>query len=138
MTYRIQNLQEYQIAYNQSIESPENFWATIAEYYQWKRKWDQTLAWNFAEPSVKWFIGGKLNITENCLDRHLLTKGNQIALIWEPNDPQEPVLQFTYKELANSVNRMANILKNIGVQKGDRVCIYLPMIPELAFSVLAC
>lgn len=128
----------YNEAYSHSVEHPEDFWSQIAENYNWRKKWANTLAWNFEEPRVRWFEGAKLNITENCLDRHLEQRGNKIALIWEPNDPKEMSLRFTYRELHAHVNRMANILKNLGVKKGDRVCIYLPMIPELAFAVLAC
>lgn len=138
MTFQITNNHEYQEAYKKSVEQPEEFWSEIAGHYQWRKKWDKTLEWNFEEPDVKWFINGKLNITENCIDRHLELRGNKPALIWEPNDPKEKAIRFTYRELYGHVNRMANVLKRLGVQKGDRVCIYLPMIPELAFAVLAC
>ncbi len=138
MSFQITSKETYDIAYKKSIEEPEKFWDEIASNYNWRRKWDKTLEWNFAEPNVKWFVGGRLNITENCLDRHLVERSHQVALIWEPNDPGEPSLRFTYKELHAHVCRMSNILKHLGVKKGDRVCIYLPMIPELAFAVLAC
>ena len=138
MNFQITSEEEYKQAYAKSVEQPEAFWADIADNYHWTKKWDKTLEWNFTEPNVKWFIGGKLNITENCLDRHLEQRGNKIALVWEPNDPKEMSLRFTYRELHSHVCRMANILKNMGVKKGDRVCIYLPMIPELAFATLAC
>jgi acetyl-CoA synthetase len=136
--FRIQSLEDYQRSYDYSVQDPEGFWTDIAQSYHWKKKWDKTLEWEFISPNVKWFLNGKLNITENCLDRHIAEKGNQTALIWEPNDPSEASLHFTYNQLLAEVNRMANVLKSIGVQKGDRVCIYLPMIPELAFATLAC
>jgi acetyl-CoA synthetase len=138
MNFQITSLEEYKEAYTLSIEKPEQFWNDIAEHYHWKRKWDKTLEWNFETPDVKWFSGGQLNIAENCIDRHLVQRGNKLALIWEPNDPKEKSIQYTYRELHSNVNRMANVLKNLGVKKGDRVCIYLPMIPELTFAVLAC
>ncbi len=136
--FRIQTIEDYKNAYKASVDNPENFWDNIASNFIWKKKWSKTLEWEFISPQVKWFVGGELNITENCLDRHLEEKGNQVALIWEPNDPNEISLQYTYKELLSEVNKMANVLKGMGVQKGDRVCIYLPMIPELAFATLAC
>ncbi|MFN6379910.1 MAG: acetate--CoA ligase [Flavobacteriales bacterium] len=138
MSFQIKTNEAYEIAYKKSVNEPEAFWNEIAGHYQWRKPWDKTLEWNFEEPQVKWFINGKLNITENCLDRHLEQRGNKLALIWEPNDPKEKAIRYTYRELYQNVNRMANVLKNIGVQKGDRVCIYLPMIPELAFATLAC
>jgi len=138
MNFQIRTEEEYKEAYAQSVEHPEKFWDEIAGYYHWHQPWHKTLEWNFEEPKVKWFMGAKLNITENCLDRHLENRGNKIALIWEPNDPKESALRFTYRELHAHVCRMANVLKGLGVKKGDRVCIYLPMIPELSFAVLAC
>jgi acetyl-CoA synthetase len=138
MSFQIKTNEAYETAYKKSVNEPEAFWNEIAGHYQWRKPWDKTLEWNFEEPKVKWFINGKLNITENCLDRHLEQRGNKLALIWEPNDPKEKAIRYTYRELYQNVNRMANVLKNIGVQKGDRVCIYLPMIPELAFATLAC
>jgi acetyl-CoA synthetase len=138
MKFRIETQAEYEAAYKASTETPEQFWDAIASDYHWRSKWTKTLEWNFTEPDIKWFVNGKLNITENCLDRHLETRGNKTALIWEPNDPKEKSLRFTYSELHEQVCRMANVLKNLGVKKGDRVCIYLPMIPELSFAVLAC
>lgn len=136
--FRLQNLSDYESSYRESVEQPEAFWDSIANNYQWQKPWDKTLEWNFETPDIKWFLNGKLNITENCLDRHLEQRGNKIALIWEANDPKEASLRFTYRELHQKVCRMANILKELGVKKGDRVCIYLPMIPELAFATLAC
>lgn len=138
MNFQITSEQEYQAAYKKSVDQPEEFWNDIASNFHWREKWHTTLKWNFETPDVRWFDGAKLNITENCLDRHLEQRGNKIALIWEPNDPKERALRYTYRELYQNVNKMANILKNMGVKKGDRVCIYLPMIPELSFTVLAC
>jgi acetyl-CoA synthetase len=138
MNYRINSFDEYEAAYKHSIEQPEAFWDDIAGNFDWHKRWDKTLTWNFTEPNIKWFEGGKLNITENCLDRHLATRGDKTALIWEPNEPGEAVKKYTYRELYENVCRMANVLKNMGVQKGDRICIYMPMIPELSFAVLAC
>ncbi|MFN0032367.1 MAG: acetate--CoA ligase [Flavobacteriales bacterium] len=138
MSYHIHNHAAYEEAYHRSIESPEEFWNEIASAFLWKKKWTRTLHWDFEKPDVRWFDGAELNITENCIDRHLGTQPEKIALIWEPNDPNELVKKFTYRQLHVEVCRMSNVLQNMGVQKGDRVCIYLPMIPELAFAVLAC
>jgi acetyl-CoA synthetase len=135
---RLHNYEEYQAAYTASVENPEGFWESIAENFTWREKWNKVLEWNFEEPSVKWFIGGKLNITENCIDRHLKTRGNKLAVIWEANDPKERYIRWTYRELAEKVNQFANVLKNNGAKKGDRIAIYMPMIPELMVSVLAC
>jgi len=138
-SYHIKNLEEYYKVYRKSIREPELFWEEIAEeHFNWYKKWDKVLSWDFEKPEVKWFDGAKLNITENCIDRHLRTRGNKTAIIFEPNNPDEEVLHITYKELYERVNRLANVLTNKGIKKGDRVCIYLPMIPELAVSVLAC
>ena len=137
-TSDIQSFEEYQKAYQFSIEQPEKFWEEQAEKLVWSKKWDKVLDWNFDEPKFEWFAGGKMNITENCLDRHLKQRGNKIAMIWEPNDPKERFLRLTYRELHERVCKMANVLKRNGVKKGDRVCIYMPMIPELAISILAC
>src|SRR5258708_26903389 len=136
MSYRIISLEEYHHEYRHSIENPEEFWAEKAEHFIWKRKWDKILQWNFSEPDVKWFINGKLNITENCLDRHLSKRGSQTALIWESNDPNESERRITYRELHDMVCRFANVLKNNGAKKGDRICIYMPMVPELTVAVL--
>ncbi len=135
---QITSFEQYQQAYKRSLENPEKFWEEQAEEFVWKKKWDKTLNWNFSEPKIEWFIGGKLNITENCLDRHLLEKGNQTAIIWEPNDPKEEGQRISYNELHASVCRFSNVLKNNGAKKGDRICIYMPMIPELAIAILAC
>jgi acetyl-CoA synthetase len=134
----IKSLDEYKKAFDQAVKDPEGYWNEIAQSFQWRKPWSKTLEWNFDEPSVKWFVDGKLNITENCLDRHLKTRGNKLALIWEPNDPKEKYIRFTYKEVHEHVCQIANVLKRHGIQKGDRVCLYMPMIPELAFAVLAC
>src|ERR1700760_485606 len=136
--YQIRSLEQYQSEYKKSIEDPESFWAGIAAHFQWHRPWDKVLDWNFSEPRVRWFEGGKLNITENCLDRHLAERGDQPAIIWEPNDPKEAYRVLSYKELHFKVCQFANVLKNNGLKKGDRVCIYMPMVPELAIAVLAC
>lgn len=138
MSFRINTFEEYQLAYKKSVEQPEDFWGDVAAEFSWRKKWDKVLKWNFEEPDIKWFEGGKLNITENCLDRHLATRGNQIAFHWEPNDPKEVPKKYTYKELHAEVCRFANVLKNNGAKKHDRICIYMPMIPELAIAVLAC
>lgn len=135
---RITSFEQYQQEYKRSVETPEAFWAEQAEQFTWHKKWDKVLEWNFEEPDIKWFIGGQLNITENCLDRHLEKRGNQTALIWEPNNPKDEVRKFTYKELHSEVCRFANVLKKNGAKKGDRICIYMPMIPELTIAVLAC
>ncbi len=131
-------MEEYHEAWRRSVEQPEAFWEDIARSFIWRKPWEKTLEWEFSTPSVKWFIGGKLNITENCLDRHLADRGDQTAIIWEPNDPAEPQRRFTYRELYAEVNKLANALKALGVQKGDRVCFYMPMVPELAMGLLAC
>jgi len=138
-SYHIKNLEEYYKVYRKSIREPELFWEEIAEeHFNWYKKWDKVLSWDFKKPEVKWFDGAKLNITENCIDRHLRTRGNKTAIIFEPNNPGEDALHITYKQLHERVNRLANVLTNKGIKKGDRVCIYLPMIPELAISLLAC
>jgi acetyl-CoA synthetase len=135
---RINSFKQYEIQYKKSIEHPEDFWAEQAGEFTWKKKWDTVLKWNFRDPKVEWFIGGKLNITENCLDRHLETRGDQVAYYWEPNDPQEPTVRLTYRQLYEQVCKFANVLKNNGAKKGDRICIYMPMVPELTIAVLAC
>lgn len=134
----ITNIEQYQLEYKKSVEDPEAFWAEKAEQFVWKKKWDKILDWNFKDPSIEWFSGAKLNITENCLDRHLAKRGDQIAYYWEPNDPKSKAVTFTYKQLHEQVCKFANVLKNNGATKGDRVCIYMPMVPELAVAVLAC
>lgn len=136
--YQLQTFQDYQEAYKHSVEDPTAFWASIAENFTWKRKWDTVLDWNFKEPQISWFKGAQLNITENCLDRHLATRGNEPAIIWESNNPDEHHRVLTYNELHFKVQQFANVLLNNGVRKGDRICIYMGMIPELAIATLAC
>jgi acetyl-CoA synthetase len=136
--YQIRSEAAYRQAYKQSVENPEQFWATVAENFSWKKKWDKVLSWNFEEPKVEWFAGAKLNITENCIDRHLATLGDKPAIIWEPNDPNERVRVVTYNRLHKRVCQFAKVLLNNGVKKGDRVCIYMGMVPELAYAVLGC
>ena len=136
--YQIGSLEQYHEAYRKSVTDPEGFWADIAATFLWRKPWDKVLEWNFREPKVKWFIGGKLNITENCLDRHLKTKGDQPAIIWESNDTAEHHRVLTYRQLHAKVCQFSWVLKNNGVKKGDRVCLYMGMIPELAIAVLAC
>lgn len=135
---QIRSFAEYKKAYKKSVKNPEAFWDEIAETFTWKQKWDKTLEWDFEKPEVKWFQGGKLNITENCLDRHLEKLGNKTAIIWEPNDPDEESRYISYRQLFVKVSHFANVLKNNGIKKGDRVCLYMPMIPELAIAMLAC
>lgn len=138
LPYQIKSVEDYQLNYAESIQQPEQFWGRVAENFVWKKKWDRVLHWEFDSPKVEWFSGGTLNITENCLDRHLAERGDQPAIIWEPNDPEEHHRVLTYRDLHFKVVQFANVLKNNGVKKGDRVCIYMGMIPELAISVLAC
>lgn len=135
---KINSFEDYQEKYALSVENPEQFWEGVANEFQWKKKWDKVLEWNFTEPNVQWFKGAKLNITENMLDRHLEKRGNKLALIWEPNDPKQRFVRYTYRELYEQVCQFANALKAQGVQKGDRVIIYMPMIPELSIAVMAC
>jgi acetyl-CoA synthetase len=136
--YQITSEAAYEKAYAQSIEDPENFWNDIAQHFHWKKKWNKVLEWNFTEPSIKWFLGAQLNITENCLDRHIAERGHEPAIIWEPNDPEEHHRILTYKELLFKVEQFCHVLQNNGVKKGDRVCLYMGMVPELAIAVLAC
>ncbi len=136
--YQIKSLDEYRAVYQQSVEDPDTFWAGVAENFQWRRKWDKVLDWNFTEPKIEWFKGGKLNITENCIDRYLETMADKPAIIWEPNNPDERVRTVTYARLHKRVCQFAQVLKNNGVKKGDRVCIYMGMVPELAYAVLGC
>lgn len=135
---QITSFEQYQEAYQQSVNDPEKFWANVAENFLWKKKWDNVLSWNFSEPNIKWFEGAKLNITDNCLDRHLIENGDKPAIIWEPNDPERDSVTLSYRVLHDRVCSFANVLKKNGVKKGDRICIYMPMVPELAIAVLAC
>ena len=136
--HQIKSYAEYKDTYKKSIEDPASFWGQIAETFTWKKKWDTVLNWNFSEPKVEWFKGGTLNITENCIDRHLATLGDKPAIIWEPNNPDERTRVVTYSRLHKRVCQFAQVLKNNGVKKGDRVCIYMGMVPELAYAVLGC
>ncbi|WP_339654884.1 acetate--CoA ligase [uncultured Maribacter sp.] len=137
--YHIKHLEEYFQVYRKSVRNPEAFWEEIAEeHFVWRKRWDNVLSWDFEKPEIKWFEGAKLNITENCLDRHLPTRGTKTAIIFEPNNPNEEAVHITYRQLHERVCRMANVLLDHGIKKGDRVCIYLPMIPELAVALLAC
>jgi acetyl-CoA synthetase len=137
--YEIKNTKEYHNNYSKAIENPEVFWAEIAKKnFTWIRPWSQVLDWDFSIPKVSWFEGAQLNITENCIDRHIENNGHKTAILFEPNNPKDPSEAITYNDLYKRINRFANVLKSKGIQKGDRVCIYLPMIPELAISVLAC
>jgi acetyl-CoA synthetase len=136
--YQIKSADEYKAAYKKSVDDPESFWAEIADTFLWRSKWDKVLEWNFKEPKIEWFKGGKLNITENCIDRHLKDRGDEPAIIWEPNNPEERTRTVTYNRLHKRVCQFAQVLKNNGVKKGDRVCIYMGMVPELAYAVLGC
>ncbi len=137
--YHIKNLEEYFQVYRKSVRDPENFWEEIAEEnFMWRKRWDKVLEYDLSKPEVSWYKGAQLNITENCIDRHLYTRGDKSALIFEPNDPTEDTEHITYKQLHERVCRFANVLRNHGINKGDRVCIYLPMIPELPIAMLAC
>ncbi|MCR9082429.1 MAG: acetate--CoA ligase [Cyclobacteriaceae bacterium] len=138
MSDRLHTLSGYLYEYQKSVSQPEEFWARIADSFFWRKRWNKTLEWNFEKPDVKWFAGGKLNITENIFERQLFTHADQAAIIWEPNDPNEETRTLTYRELYEEVNRFANALKSKGIQKGDRVIIYMPMVPEAAVAMLAC
>lgn len=137
--YHIKDFEEYWHVYRKSVRNPENFWEEIAEEnFLWRKKWDNVLSWDFTKPEVKWYEGAQLNITENCVDRHLTTRADKTAILFEPNNPEEGAQHITYRELHERVCQFANVLKEQGVEKGDRICIYLPMIPELAIAMLAC
>lgn len=138
MTKKITSFEDYQETYKRSVSNPEGFWHEQASTFQWKKPYKEVVKWNFRQPKVKWFSGGKLNITENVLDRHLATRGKQTAILWEPNDPDAKIRKISYKQLYQQVCQFANALKAQGIKKGDRVCIYMPMVPELAVAVLAC
>jgi acetyl-CoA synthetase len=138
MNLQVKSFEEYQEYYQLSVDKPEVFWANIADHFTWKKKWDRVLDWNFSEPKIEWFGGAKLNITENCLDRHLENNGDDIAIIWESNDPDEASRNISYRELHKQVCTFSNVLKQNGAKKGDRICLYMPMIPELEIAVLAC
>lgn len=138
MKFQVQSFEDYQNTYNRSVKDPEGFWEEIAETFFWKKKWQNVLKWDFKTPDIRWFEGAKLNITENCLDRHIYADGDKPAIIWEPNDPGEAARILSYKQLLEKVEQFANVLKNNGVKKGDRICVYLPMVPELPITILAC
>ena len=135
---QISSFEEYKNVYAYSVENPEGFWGDVAEHFTWKKKWDQVLDWNFSEPQVAWFKGAQLNITENCLDRHLAERGDDVAILWESNDPNEPFRRITYRELHREVCKFSHVLTQQGAKKGDRICLYMPMVPELTVAVLAC
>ena len=135
---KIDSLEQYHSEYNRSVENPELFWEGIANSFVWKKKWDKVLDWSFDEPNVKWFEGGQLNITENCLDRHLETIADKVAFHWVANDVNEKGRKITYKQLHSEVCKFSNVLLKNGVKKGDRVCLYMPMVPELVIAILAC
>ncbi len=138
MDSRIETLPSYFDAYQKSVDDPEGFWSSIAEEFTWREHWDKVLDWNFTDPDVKWFINGKLNLTENIFERNLPSKANVPAIIWEPNDPNDPNRILTYQELFEQTCQFANAMKANGVGKGDRVIIYMPMVPETAIAMLAC
>ncbi|MFB5945966.1 acetate--CoA ligase [Albibacterium profundi] len=138
MELKVKDFDDYQKTYDDSVKNPEEFWEGIAETFFWKKKWTNVLSWDFDKPDIKWFENGKVNISENCLDRHIYNNGDKPAIIWEPNDPSEAARILSYKQLLEKVEQFANVLKNNGVRKGDRVCIYLPMVPELPIAILAC
>jgi acetyl-CoA synthetase len=137
-TYIPKSMEQYQELYQRSLDNPSLFWSNIAATFTWKKPWDKVMDGSLEDLNITWFKNGKLNITENCLDRHLQSRGNKLALIWEPDDPKERFWRLTYRELYTQVCKMANVLRKNGIKKGDRVCIYLPMIPEMAIAVLAC
>jgi acetyl-CoA synthetase len=137
--YHIKHLEEYFQVYRKSVRNPEAFWEEVAEeHFLWRKKWNSVLDWDFTKPEIKWFDGAQLNISENCIDRHLNIRGDKTAILFEPNDPNEEAEHITYRQLHERVCRYANVLKDQGVKKGDRVVVYLPMIPDLAVAVLAC
>ncbi|PWH86093.1 acetate--CoA ligase [Brumimicrobium oceani] len=138
MKYIVKSLPEYFKHQDKALENPELFWSEIAESFTWKKPWKKVLTANMHKAEIKWFEEGQLNITENCIDRHLQEKGSDTAIIFEPNSTQEKAQHISFKQLSEEVNKMANVLKQKGIQKGDRVCVYLPMIPELAYTMLAC
>jgi acetyl-CoA synthetase len=138
MSDRIHTLSGYFYEYQKSVAEPENFWARIADSFHWKKRWDKVLKWDFEGPNVKWFVNGKLNITENIFEKNLFAYGDRTAIIWEPSDPNEKGKKISYKELYHQVCKFSNALKSKGIEKGDRVIIYMPMIPEAAVAMLAC
>tara|TARA_B100000405_G_scaffold161671_1_gene112839 strand:+ start:413 stop:2305 length:1893 start_codon:yes stop_codon:yes gene_type:complete len=135
---RITSLSDYFKKYEQSVKDPEKFWAEIADTFIWKKKWDKVLDWDFDSVDIKWFKNAKLNITENILEKNLIDRADKTAIIWEPNDPTEPSIHLTYKELYEETCKFSNALREKGIKKGDRVIIYMPMVPEAAIAMLAC
>ncbi len=138
MSIKIQTLSGYLHEYQKSVLEPEAFWSRVAETFHWKKQWDKIVDWDFEEPKMNWFVNGKLNITENILDRHLYTHGDRTAIIWEANNPKEKSRTLSYKDLYEQVNQFSNALKEKGIKKGDRIVIYIPMVPEAAIAMLAC
>src|SRR6266498_4562496 len=136
--FQITSFDQYKTAYKKSVDDPEQFWSDVASQFAWRKKWDKVLEWDFEKPDIKWFINAKLNITENCIDRHLKLLGDKPAIIWEPNNPEERTRIVTYNRLHKRVCQVAQMLKNNGVKKGDRVCIYMGMVPELVYAILGC
>ncbi len=135
---QIKTIEQYQQQYRKSLENPEQFWEEVAQHFKWRKPWNKVLSWDFNEVNIKWFEGAALNITENCLDRHLEKNADTPAIIWEPNNPERETVTLTYKMLHERVCRFANVLKRNGAKKGCRICIYMPMVPELAIAILAC
>lgn len=138
MSDRIHTLSGYIYEYQRSVQDPEKFWERIADSFYWQKRWDKVVEWNFEEPNINWFVNAKLNITENLLERHLFLLGDRPAIIWEPNDPNEDSITLTYNQLHKKVCQFANAMKAQGVGKGDRVVLYMPMVPEVAIAMLAC
>jgi acetyl-CoA synthetase len=138
MSVRIKSLRDYTNDYHDSVRSPEKFWSEIAENFDWRKKWDQVLDWDFETPKISWFKNAQLNLTENIFERLLPSHADKTAIIWEPNDPEADSIQMTYGELFKATCKFANAMKSQGVKKGDRVIIYMPMVPEAAVAMLAC
>ena len=138
MSDRIHTLSGYIHEYQRSVHQPEQFWSRIADSFHWKKRWEKIVEWNFEEPKIEWFKGAKLNITENILEKHLFTMGDKPAIIWEPNEPGDENQTITFRQLYEKVNQFANAMKAKGIKKGDRVIIYMPMVPEAAVAMLAC
>ncbi|MFZ9940453.1 MAG: acetyl-coenzyme A synthetase N-terminal domain-containing protein, partial [Bacteroidia bacterium] len=137
MIQAFESIGAYEKAMQWSVDQPETYWAQVASHYSWIQPWSQVVRWDFHNHDVRWFEGAELNITLNCLDRHMAERGNATALIWEPGDPQGMPRTFTYQELLHEVERTAAALRRQGMAKGDRICVYMPMVPELAIVVLA-
>ena len=138
MKNKIDSFKKYKDEYKKSIQNPQLFWKKQAEQFRWEKKWDTVLKWDFNKPDVKWFEGGKLNITTNCIDRHLNKNGNKTAIKWIPNNAKEDTININYSQLHKQVCKFSNVLKKNNIKIGDRVCIYMPMVPELVIAVLAC